>query len=209
MSKNLIPHHEDFNTSNNPSFNHILDARLSRRSVLLGSGKTAVAAAVSGFGLAACGGGNGIFGSGSSGSVAGAQPSLLGFSAVSKSLSDTVTVPVGYTVKPIYALGDPLNAVTPAYGNVGNDSNYQNRAGDHHDGMEWFGLSDTNRPSSTSNERGLLAINHEATTDETLSSFFLHATGGTATLPRPAAEVDKETAIHGVSIVEVKKTAGA
>ena len=55
--------------------------------------------------------------------------------------------------------------------------------------------------------RGLLAINHEATTDETRSSFLLHANGGTSTLPRPAAEVDKEVPIHGISVVEVNKTA--
>ncbi len=30
-------------------------------------------------------------------------------------------------------------------------------------------------------------MNHEATTDEGLASFFLHANGGTTTLPRPAA----------------------
>jgi secreted PhoX family phosphatase len=65
--------------------------------------------------------------------------------------------------------------------------------------MEWFGLdADGKRVHDSATERGLLAINHEATTDEKLSSFFLHANGGTSTLPRPASEVDKETAIHGV-----------
>ena len=71
-----------------------------------------------------------------------------------------------------------------------------------------FGLSASGQPSPASTERGLLAMNHEATTDEKLSSFFLHADGGTSTLPRPAAEVDKEVAIHGISVVEVKKAAG-
>ncbi|MBE0586884.1 MAG: DUF839 domain-containing protein, partial [Hydrogenophaga sp.] len=33
--------------------------------------------------------------------------------------------------------------------------------------------------------------------------FFIHANGGTASLPRPGAEVDKELAIHGLSVVEV------
>ncbi|MBP6599874.1 MAG: DUF839 domain-containing protein, partial [Giesbergeria sp.] len=54
-------------------------------------------------------------------------------------------------------------------------------------------------------ERGLLAINHEATTDEKLSSFFIHANGGTATLPRPAAEIDKEVALHGIAVIEVTR----
>jgi secreted PhoX family phosphatase len=133
---------------------------------------------------------------------------LLAFNAVPKNLLDTVTVPAGYTASAIYALGDPLNSATPAYKNDGTDDGYEGRAGDHHDGMEWFGLGSDNKPSMTSVDRGLLAVNHEATTDEKLSSFFLHANGGTSTLPRPASEVDKETAIHGISVVEVRKVAG-
>lgn len=74
--------------------------------------------------------------------------------------------------------------------------------------MEFFGLAANGTVLATSNDRGLLAVNHEATTDETLSSFFLHPTGGTTTLPRPAAEVDKETAIHGISVVEVRQAGG-
>jgi len=50
-------------------------------------------------------------------------------------------------------------------------------------------------------------MNHEATTDEKLSSFFIHANGGTTTLPRPAAEIDKELMIHGISVVEVLRDA--
>jgi secreted PhoX family phosphatase len=85
----------------------------------------------------------------------------------------------------------------------------ENRAGDHHDGMEFFPLTSAGGVSAMATDRGLLAINHEATTDETLSSFFLHADGGTPTLPRPPAEVDKETAIHGIAVVEVRKTGTA
>ena len=51
-------------------------------------------------------------------------------------------------------------------------------------------------------ERGLLAINHEALTDQ-----FLHA-GGTTPNPRPAPEADKEIPAHGVSIIEVRKAGG-
>ena len=42
-------------------------------------------------------------------------------------------------------------------------------------------------PLASGAERGLLAMNHEATTDEKLSSHFLHVAGGTQSLPRPAA----------------------
>ncbi len=132
----------------------------------------------------------------------------LGFEPVAKSLADRVSVPAGYTARVLYALGDPLDAQTPAFKNDGSDSAMERRAGDHHDGMEWFGLSPQGRPSRNATARGLLAVNHEATTDEKLSSFFLHADGGQASLPRPAAEVDKELAVHGLSVVEVQAQAG-
>ncbi len=191
---------ENSNTSANPSFDSVLQARLSRRGLLRGSVGSVGTVMLGGLGVAACGGGD----------VGAAVPAatLLGFNAVAKSLADTVTVPAGYTASVLYALGDPLTASTPAYKNDGTDTDFENRAGDHHDGMEWFGLDASSKPSTSATERGLLAMNHEATTDETRSSFFLHADGGTATLPRPAAEVDKETAIHGISVVEVKKTSG-
>ncbi len=189
---------EDSNTSNNPAFESVLQARLARRSVLRGSVGAVGTAMLGGLGLSACGGG--------SVEVATPAATLLGFSAVAKSLADTVVVPAGYTASVIYALGDPLTTGTAAYKNDGTDTDFESRAGDHHDGMEWFGLDAAGKSSRSAVDRGLLAVNHEATTDEKLSSHFLHANGGTTTLPRPAAEVDKETAIHGVSVVEVKKT---
>ncbi|HSN78876.1 MAG TPA: PhoX family phosphatase [Rhodoferax sp.] len=194
---------ENSNTSSNPSFDSVLQGRLSRRGLLRGGVGSVGTVVLAGVGLTACGGGDDAV-------AAPVAPSstLLGFTAVSKSLSDTVVVPAGYTASVIYALGDPLTASTPAYKNDGTDVDFENRSGDHHDGMEWFGLDASGKPSLTSVDRGLLAVNHEATTDETRSSFFLHANGGTTTLPRPAAEVDKETAIHGVSVVEVKNTSG-
>ena len=198
MTNQIDFNDENSNTSSNPSFDSVLQARLSRRGLLRGGVGSVMLAGV---GLSACGGGDDAV-------AATTAPSstLLGFTAVSKSLSDAVLVPAGYTASVIYALGDPLTATTSAYKNDGTDTDFDNRAGDHHDGMEWFGLDASGKPSLTATERGLLAMNHEATTDETRSSFFLHADGGTSTLPRPAAEVDKEIAIHGISVVEVKKT---
>jgi hypothetical protein len=189
---------ENSNTGNNPSFDSVWQARLNRRGVLLGGVGGVGSMMLGGAGLAA------------SGVAAAAQAAALakgklGFKAVAKSLADTVVVPAGYSASVLYALGDPLTGTTPAYKNDGSDTDHENRAGDHHDGMEWFGLDKSGKPSRSSVDRGLLAVNHEATTDEKLSSFFLHANGGASTLPRPAAEVDKETAIHGVSVVEVKK----
>jgi secreted PhoX family phosphatase len=198
---------ENSNGSANPTFDSILQTRLSRRGLLRGSVGTVGTAVLGGLGVTACGGGNDAAAA-TQVTAPVLQEKLLGFAAVPKSLADTVSVPAGYTAAVLYALGDPLAASTAAYKNDGTDTDFENRAGDHHDGMEWFGLGADGKPSVSVTERGLLAVNHEATTDQQLSSFFLHANGGTTTLPRPASEVDKEVAIHGVSVVEVRKTAG-
>lgn len=200
----------DSNVSPNEHFNTILNARLSRRNMLRGGAVSAATAIMGSMGLSACGGGSDNVSTVAPPPVAVTPPApvekLLAFTAVSKSLADQVSVPAGYTATAIYALGDPLRAATPAYKNDGTDTDFDNRAGDHHDGMEYFGLSAAGAPLVSGVERGLLAMNHEATTDEKLSSHFVHVNGGTMSLPRPAAEVDKEVALHGLSVVEVKKT---
>ncbi|MFN7727337.1 MAG: PhoX family protein [Rubrivivax sp.] len=197
---------EDANTSGNPHFEQVLEARLSRRGLLRGAVGTATTAVFGSVALTACGSDDD--GKPSTGETP-KMVSSLSFAAVGKSLADTVVVPAGYTAKVLYALGDPLTAGTAAYKNDGTDTDYDKRAGDHHDGMDFFPLSADGKPSTSANDRGLLAVNHEATTDETRSSFFLHANGGTSTLPRPADEVNKELAIHGLSVVEVKVNNGA
>lgn len=183
---------EDSNRSPNRTFDSVLDARLSRRRLLAGG--TAVAAGAS---LAACAT---PVAEGPAGPV-----TQLGFTPVAHSLADAVVVPPGYTAQVLYAGGDPLKAGMAAFKNDGTDNDWGNRAGDHHDGIEWFGLDAQGKPSDTFTSRGLLAMNHEATTDEKLSSFFIHANGGTSTLPRPAGEIDKELMIHGISVVEVHR----
>ena len=180
---------EDCNRSGNPSLMDILDARLSRRNVLrvgLGTAGAAVLGTVS-----ACGGSSST------------PVTLAPFTAVAKSVADVVSVPTGYTATVLYAMGDPLTAVTPDFKNDGTDTAFDNRAGDHHDGMEYFGLNSAGTArDAAGSDRGLLAINHEATTDQ-----FLHAGGSTAN-PRPVAEADKEIDVHGISVVEVRRTAG-
>lgn len=198
----------DTNVSSNEHFSTVLEARLSRRSLLRGGAAGAASALLGAIGLSGCGGSDNDTVPVAPTPPAGTTPpadKLLGFTAVSKSLADSVVVPAGYTASVLYALGDPLTAGTAAFKNDGTDGDMENRAGDHHDGMEFFPLSAGGAPSTTANDRGLLAMNHEATTDEKLSSFFVHANGGTMSLPRPAAEVDKEMALHGLSVVEVRR----
>lgn len=130
------------------------------------------------------------------------EPAKLGFSAVAKSLGDTVVVPAGYTVTILYRLGDPTNAATSAYANNGSDTSFANRAGDHHDGMYYFGLAASgNAPDPNNSARGVLAMNHENITQR-----YLHPNGATTTAGvRPTAEVLKEIEAHGVSVIEVAR----
>ena len=193
---------ENFNNSSNPSFNDVLDARLTRRDALRVSVGTAGAAVLGSLPLAGCGGSN-VLAAAPAADPAASAAMRLSFPAVAKSTADTVQISAGYTATVLYALGDPLTAATPDFKNDGTDTDFDNRAGDHHDGMEYFGLNAAGTARDPAGSaRGLLAMNHEALTDQ-----FLHAAGSTPN-PRPAAEADKEIAAHGVSIVEVRKVGG-
>lgn len=188
---------EDCNTSGNASLMDVVDARLSRRGMLrvgIGSAGAAVLATLP---LTGCGGSSDDDG------AADPQPISLGFEAVAKSKADRVAVPAGYTATVLYAMGDPIAAGTPAFRNDGTDTDFETRAGDQHDGMEYYGLNDAGTAADPSgSNRGILAMNHEALVDQ-----FLHANGTTPN-PRPAGQADKEIPAHGLSFVEVRKQDG-
>ena len=129
-------------------------------------------------------------------------PPQLGFTAVAKNRSDLVTIPEGYTATILYRTGDPILPGVAAYRNDGTDTNFAGRAGDHHDGMYYYGLNAAGTArQDDSSERGLLVMNHENINDQ-----YLHANGPTNSPagPRPAAESLKEIEAHGVGIVEVR-----
>jgi secreted PhoX family phosphatase len=140
-----------------------------------------------------------------------ARPTSLGFTAVAKSLADSVSVPTGYTASVLYRLGDPIASGVTAYANNGTDAaaSFAQRAGDHHDGMHYFGLSASGTYSATASDRGLLCMNHEA-----ITPLFLHPTGPTTTgtgvnqVRTVADEVLREFYLHGVSVIEVNRAAG-
>jgi secreted PhoX family phosphatase len=143
------------------------------------------------------------------------QPARLDFTAVAKSLADTVVVPAGYSITILYRTGDPITAATAAYANNGSDTGFANRAGDHHDGMSYFGLAagTATTPDPTNSTRGLLVLNHE-----NINQQYLHAAGATnnpasatdlAAGPRPEGEALKEIECHGVSVVEVTRASAS
>lgn len=193
---------------NNPStathFNELVAARLSRRQVM----KSGVGAmAVAGLGSLTLGGEE------AQAAIPGsAHPAIrLDFQPVAKSIADSISVADGYTATVIYATGDSLDPLVPAYAGDGSESNYDRRAGDHHDGINYFGLhatADLRDPNGS--QRGLLAVNHENIAG---TAQFLHPQGETnlasSAGPRPESEVIKELDAHGVSIVELRKVGGA
>ncbi|AQR61016.1 phosphatase [Brevundimonas sp. LM2] len=143
-------------------------------------------------------GGNGVPSSATT--TVAVSPATLGFTSIAKNFLDVVTVPAGYSVNVLYRLGDPINTATAAYANNGTDTGFANRAGDHHDGMSFFGLGATSGlRDDTSSARGLLVLNHENITET-----YLHPNGPTTVAgARPEAEAIKEIECHGVSVIEV------
>ncbi len=212
MSEQLTKHHPDSpngcddvskNVSGNPDFASILEARLSRRSLLKGGFGVAAGSFMS-IGLSGC------LSSGGGGGGANPAPAFaLGFNAVAKGTEDLLRVPTGYTATALFRLGDPLNTTTPDFLNDGTDSaaSFQFRAGDHHDGMSYFGLNSNGLVKDLNNAtRGLLCMNHE-----NITWVFLHSNAevaaGLNNAARPVAMVDKEVNAHGVSVIEIVKGA--
>jgi secreted PhoX family phosphatase len=203
------------NDSPNTEFDTVLKGFLSRRGMLKGGVGTAATLLLGG-GLAACGSDDTP-----APPVAAAPPPApppppapapapstlqLNFDAVPKSTADALTVPAGYTATPLYALGDPLSATLPEYSNNGGESgaSFAMRAGDHHDGMNYFGLGDDGKFSPQASTRGLICINHENITINFLHIAGPTVVGGVRMVPD---EVLKEINAHGVAVFEVARAA--
>lgn len=209
-----VTHYDDdaiVNPSDNPHLENLLHgARLSRRVALRSMvggviGASGAAMLASAGKPAAAAGGTPT----ASASVARAAPApRLGFAPVAKSLADRVSVPEGYQISILHALGDPMHWGDASWQDDGSETpeSYQRRIGCGHDGMYYFGLSDDGRFDANRSDRGLLCVNHEYV----VAPYGLHPTGRTVTDgKRPASEVDKEIFAHGASVVEVRRKPGS
>ena len=182
------------NPSTQTHLGSLIEARLSRRNVLVGGMATAVGFLSSSVlaPLPAAAAGRGPQGKGPR-----AGAGLLGFSAVPLGYGDEVVVPPGYRATPFVPWGTPLLGSYPAFRPGQNTAAEQEQqVGMHHDGMHFFPVEGS--------RRGLLVVNHEYT-DEAL----LHT--GTQAGPRPSRaaitpeQVRKSQAAHGVSVIEVER----
>ncbi len=196
-------HSEDtiHNGSANDSFDQVLArARVGRRGFLKGS-SSLVAASMLGTGLSFL-----ADSAHPARKVAQATTKAsLSFNPVAKTITDSLTVPEGYTARVLLATGDPIHRDVTPYKNDGTDDDFAGRAGDHHDAMQYFGMdSSGTKWDSKGSDRALLCINHEVCED----LGFIHPNGPTdygpeAIAPRPPTEIDKEVDAHGVSVIEI------
>src|SRR5262245_49666937 len=188
----------DTNTSSNPSFDGVVHARVSRRQVLSGTAGAAALTMLGGMKIEPAFASEADL---NSPRVPRRAP-RLGFTPVAKSLEDAVVLPPNYSYDVLYRLGDPIAASVPDYANDGSDApgSFAFRAGDHHDGIHYFGLGPNGRHAPNNSHRGLLCMNHEAITPS-----FLHPTGQTIVAGARTApdEVLREFYVHGVSVIEV------
>lgn len=193
------------NHSANTHIGDVLGARLSRRQALFGGMKASAAFMLGGTALTSMA----LTGCGEDGDTSASTPATtptalaLAFAAIPKSIDDVVHVPSGYSASILYALGDPFDTTTAEWAHDGSETgaSFEHRAGDHHDGMAYFGLGSTGKWTAAESTRGLLVMNHENITPS-----FLHAAGASTAAPRNADQALKEINCHGISVIEIKKS---
>ncbi|MEF1261023.1 DUF839 domain-containing protein, partial [Vibrio harveyi] len=182
-----------YNQSNNKPFEEVLEASLSRRSILKGGLGVGAMTAFGAFGLSGC---NSSSSGTSAGNGSGVSSAVLNFDSIPGSLTDAVSIPQGYVAQVLVPWGTPLNAQGNAWKDDGSNTSADqlNALGMHHDGMHFFSLND-------SDTDGLLCINHEYIDTSALHPSGPTVMGGVRTI---VDEVRKEINAHGVSVVRVQ-----
>ncbi|MGL6252689.1 MAG: PhoX family protein, partial [Billgrantia desiderata] len=180
------------NVSGNAYFGDILEARMSRRTLLRGSLAAAIAGAMATslpFGRAL---------------AAGSSSPSIGFQAIPIGTGDSVVVPEGYRVQAFIPWGTPISGSMPAFSLDASGEDQAHQIGSHHDGMHFFAIDGSSRD-------GLLVLNHEY-----VEPRFLHGAAAGLALDadgfpqhedgsRDADQVRKELNAHGVSVVRVRQ----
>ncbi|WP_318471362.1 PhoX family protein [Photobacterium leiognathi] len=186
-----------YNTSNNKTFEDVLQANLQRRSILKGGLGVSAMTALGAFGLAGCNSSSST--EGTTAKVADRSQAVLNFDSIPGSLTDAVSIPSGYTAQVLVPWGTPLNANGNVWKNDGtNDSTDQlNALGMHHDGMHFFPLNE----ASTD---GLLCINHEYIDQQALHPNWDKDAERAKEVRTDIDEIRKEINAHGISVVRIQ-----
>ncbi|MFL1454765.1 PhoX family protein [Marinobacter sp. GN3S48] len=199
----LDPNYEPVvNHSGNTAFASVLASRMERRTLMKGTVGAALTSLM-GMGLVGCSDDDNDDDN-LGGDPGGAEGTTeLGFKAVAVSDQNRVVVPEGYTATAFVPWGTPLTGSYPAYlpdgTNTGADQ--ENQVGMHHDGIHFFPIDQ--KAGGNSSTEGLLVMNHEY-----INQSALHPSGATTNGDgtRPADEVRKEVAAHGVSVIHIKQS---
>ncbi|WP_067520404.1 PhoX family protein [Endozoicomonas ascidiicola] len=182
-----------YNKSKNKPMSSVLEAEISRRSVLKRTAMVTAFAALAGTGLTACRSDDNT-GSSSSGATNSEDPLTLGFESIPGAKLDAIVVPAGYTATVLAPWGTPLNDAADAWKNDGSNTSVDqlNAMGMHHDGMHFFPIGD-------GVDEGVLCINHEY-----ISTSALHSSAPVTTDNERREKARKEINAHGVSVVHIK-----
>lgn len=218
MTKKLTTHFPEGNSEDvtlNPSpknhFQELLERRFSRREMVHGSVRAAVAGFLATAGLKGLGVGGVVAGSSAFATpLAAATGEVtrervrdlhLGFEPVPVYNGDGIRVARGYSARPFLPAGTPICGDYPPYrdGGLNSGADQECQVGHHHDGMHFFPLGE----GDEANRHGLLCVNHEYVDIQKLHASGPTVVDGVRTVPD---EVRKEVAAHGVSVVEIRET---
>ncbi len=175
----------------------IVQRRLSRRDALKGGLGLAVTTLFAGAGLSGCGS------SGSSNSAVLPTLPTLNFDSIPGSSADALAVAAGYETEVLIPWGTPILGSMPAFDDSGASSNsaaqQAEQIGSNHDGMTFF-------PVAGSSTHGILVLNHEYRNSGTLFGNAGRTEDGSGA-PTDPDQVRKSINAHGISVVEIMKTA--
>jgi len=196
---------ESSNTSANPHFADVLETFLKRRAFLKGALGAAVGVALAGKAgdLLAQDPGVAELQKGVEEHAAKyiglPLPQRPAFQAISTARNATMVVSPGYTARAAFKWGEPITGTYPLFKQDGSNTGaeQEQQIGQHHDGIHFFALA-----GFDPNRRGILAMNHEY-----IEQSYLFPNGTVFTGDRSAGDVRKELAAHGVSVIEIEKTA--
>jgi secreted PhoX family phosphatase len=173
------------NTSKNPTFQEVVEARVTRRGFL--GGGLATAATLSLGGIEAL---LRAVPASAQGRTSSRRGPLVGFQGIPVSDADTVVVPPGYTAKVLIAWGDPVGD-GPEFDQDASNSSIDQALqwGMHNDGLVYFPIDGSHH--------GLLVQNNEYTDDGLLFP--------DGVLTWNDEKTNKSLNAHGVSVIEIKK----